>query len=421
MKKPRIVQRSSLIAGLDIGSSKICCFIARQGEEGKIHVIGIGHHLSRGVRGGTIIDMEQAELAISTTIHAAEQMAGETIRSVIVNLSGGHPTSQTMSVEIPMNGREVTDHDVSRVLHQGGQFDGAADRRMIHSIPVGYSIDGAKGIRDPRGMYGERLGVDMHMITAAAGAIRNISNCVARCHLEVQSLVVSPYASGLAALVEDEVDLGVTLIDMGAGTTNIAVFIDGNVVYTDSIPIGGAHVTNDLARGLSTPLAHAERLKTLYGHCRVSPADEREMIQVPQVGEDLHQPANPVPRSLLIGIIQPRIEETFEMVRSRLEQSGFDKIAGRRVVLTGGASQLAGVRELSQLVLDKQVRMGRPMHIDGLADATNGPAFATAAGLLTFGAQTEVEMNDLRKEKTVSFSPPSGVIGRLSHWLKENF
>ena len=421
MKKPRIVPRSSLIASLDIGSSKICCFIARPGDDNKLKVIGIGHHLSRGVRGGTIIDMEQAELAISTTVHAAEQMAGETIRTVIVNLSGGYPSSQTLSIEIPMNGREVTDHDVGRVLHQGGQFDSAADRRLIHSIPVGYSIDGAKGIRDPRGMYGERLGVDMHVITAASGAVRNITNCVARCHLEVQSLVVSPYASGLSALVDDEIDLGVTLIDMGAGTTNLAVFIDGHVVYTDSVPIGGSHVTNDLARGLSTPLAHAERLKTLYGHCRVSPADEREMIQVPQVGEDHHQPTNPVPRSLLIGIIQPRLEETFELVRTRLEQSGFDKVAGRRVVLTGGASQLAGVRELAQLVLDKQVRMGRPLHIDGLADATNGPAFATAAGLLTFAAQTEVEMSEMRKERVTSLQASNGLLGRVSYWLKENF
>jgi cell division protein FtsA len=416
-----MAQRNSLIAALDVGSSKIACFIARIGDDGKPKVTGIGHHLSRGVRAGTIIDMEQAELAISTTINAAEQMAGETIRSVIVNLSGGNPASQTLSVEVPINGREIGDHDVGRVLYQGNQFNSLADRRMIHSIPVGYSIDGAKGIRDPRGMFGERLGVDMHVITAAAGAVRNLTNCVARCHLDVSALVVSPYAAGLAALVEDEIDLGVTVIDMGAGTTSLAVFVDGNVVYTDSVPIGGGHVTNDIARGLSTPLAHAERLKTLYGHCRVSPADEREMIQVPQVGEDDQHLSAPVPRSLLIGIIQPRLEETFELVRSRLEQSGFDKVAGRRVVLTGGANQLAGTRELAQLVLDKQVRMGRPLHIAGLADATNGPAFAAVSGLLTYAAQAEVEAGLLRKGRSAKPTPTTGWLGRFGFWLKENF
>jgi cell division protein FtsA len=267
-------------------------------------------------------------------------------------------------------------------------------------------------------MFGDRLGVDMHVVTAAAGAVRNLTNCVSRCHLEIKALVVSPYASGLATLVEDEMDLGVTVIDMGASTTSIAVFFDGHVVYTDSISIGGAHVTNDIARGLSTPLVHAERMKTLYGNCLATPADEREIIQVPQVGEEEAGITNPIPRSILIGIVQPRIEETFELVRSRLEASGFDKIAGRRVVLTGGASQLGGVRELAALVLDKQVRMGRPIRIHGLADSTNGPAFATAAGLLNYALQAEPETLKTSRSQQ---DPNAGFIGRLGSWLKENF
>jgi cell division protein FtsA len=418
MKKPRIAPRNGLLAAIDIGTSKICCFIARIGDDGRPSVIGIGHHISRGLRGGAIIDMEQAEMAILTTVHAAEQMAGETIQEVVLNLSGGYPASQTIGVEVPISGREVGDHDLQRVLMQGSQINGSHERRLIHSIPVGYSIDGSKGIRDPRGMYGDRLGVDMHVVTAAAGAVKNLTTCVGRCHLNIRALVVSPYASGLASLVDDEMDLGVTVIDMGAGTTTLAVFFDGHAVYTDSVPIGGGHVTNDIARGLSTPLVQAERMKTLYGNCIASPSDEREIIHVPQVGEEDSGLTNQVPKSILVGVIQPRLEETFELVRSRLEASGFDRVAGRRVVLTGGASQLSGVRELAALVLDKQIRMGRPIRIHGLADATGGPAFATAAGLLSYALQSEAEQP---KPGRSSNMPPAGMLGRIGLWLRDNF
>ena len=418
IKKARVAPRNGLIAALDIGTSKMCCFIARVAEDGRPSIAGIGHQISRGVRNGAIIDMEQAELALRTTVHAAEQMAGDTIQEVVINLSGGYPASQTVGVEVPISGREVADHDLHRVLMQGAQVHGPVDRRLIHSIPVSYSIDGSKGIRDPRGMFAEKLGVDMHVVTAAAGAVKNLTTCVARCHLEPRAIVVSPYAAGLASLVDDEMDLGVTVIDMGAGTTSLAVFFDGHVVYTDSVPIGGGPVTNDIASGLSTPLAHAERIKTHYGNSIATPADEREIIHVPQVGEEETGISNQIPRSILIGIVQPRLEETFELVRSRLESSGFDKIAGRRVVLTGGASQLSGVRELAGLVLDKQVRMGRPIRVHGLADATGGPAFATGAGLLTFALEGESQQP---RSARGSEAHGSGFLGRIGSWLKENF
>ena len=210
-------------------------------------------------------------------------------------------------------------------------------------------------------------------------------------HLELEALVVSPYAAGLSCLVEDEVGLGVTVIDMGGGTTTIGVFFDGNLVFADSVPVGGGHVTNDIARGLSTPIAHAERMKTLFGSAISASTDEREMIAVPQIGEEEEGHVNHVPKSLLVGIIAPRIEETFELVRDRLEESGFDKLAGRRVVLTGGACQLHGVRELAALILDKQVRIGRPMRVAGLAEATQGPAFSPTAGLLHFAMSERAE------------------------------
>ena len=416
MKKLSARPRST-VGIIDIGTSKVCCFIARRiGNEP--HIIGIGHQVSRGVRNGVIVDIEAASHAILNAIHAAEQMAGETLGEIVANLSGGFAGSRIYKAEINLNGREVTDSDMRRVLDQGHLMKEPPDREVIHSIPVGFSIDASRGIRDPRGMYGQRLGVNMHVVAASAGAVRNLAHCIGRCHLEIAALVVSPYAAGLACLVEDESDLGVTVIDMGGGTTSIAVFYDGNLVFTDSVPVGGGHVTNDIARGLSTPIAHAERMKTLYGSAIASAADERELITVPQVGEEDESQANHVPRSLLVGIISPRLEETFEMVRDRLDSSGFDKIAGRRVVLTGGACQLPGTRELAALILDKQIRIGRPLRIEGLAEATGGPAFSTSAGLVHFALSERAETP--RRGRALT-EEPGGLFVRVGHWIRENF
>ena len=415
--------KGGIAAALDIGSSKVCCFIARVDDDGQPRVIGIGQQASRGIKGGTIVDMELAEASVLNAVHAAEQMAGTTIDRVVVNLSGGYPASSTVGVEVSLNGHEVGEADLRRALSYGHQTqlqqqDDDQGRQMIHSIPTGYSIDGNRGIRDPRGMFGEQLGVHMHIITASAGAVRNVGTCIQRCHLEPAAFVVSPYASGLACLVEDEMELGVTVIDMGGGTTTIAVFYENNVIFTDVIPVGGNHVTSDIARGLSTPLAHSERMKTLYGHVIAAPTDERELIDVPQVGEEENSESQQIPRSLLVGIIQPRVEETLELVRSRLELSGFDKIAGRRVVLTGGACQLPGTRELASTVLDKQVRIGRPTHVGGLAEATAGPAYATCAGLLNYAVTAEVPMPG---ETSPEPRELGGLMGRLGHWLREHF
>ncbi|WP_044564227.1 cell division protein FtsA [Azospirillum sp. B4] len=415
--KPKRVARGGTIAALDVGSSKVVCFIARVEEPGSIRVVGIGHQVSRGVRAGAIVDMEAAETAIGTAVHAAETMAGEQIREVLVGLSGGQPESQTLTVETGISGSEITDADLRRALAHARNLNVSADAELIHSIPVGYTVDGSSGIRDPRGMVGERLGVRLHVVTAAAGPVRNLNSCVGRCHLGVEGFVMSPFAAGLSCLVEDEMDLGVTLIDMGGGTTSISVFFDGKMVWTDSVPIGGSHVTSDIARGLTTPLAHAERLKTLYGSALPAPSDEREIIDVPQIGEEDRAQAHHVPKSLLVGIIQPRLEEVFEFVRGRLDASGFAKLAGRRVVLTGGASQLPGMRELAQQVLDKQVRLGRPLRIGGLAESVGGPAFSAAAGLLAYAVQQHAEAPALAP---LIEPAGSGWWGRMGNWLRDN-
>ena len=416
-RKPAIRPRGSLITALDIGTTKICCFIARV-EDDRPRVLGIGHQISRGVRNGGVVDLEATGRSVLNAVHAAEEMAGETIERVVANLSGGFSASRIIKAEIGITGREIADAEMRRVLEHGYLMREPGDRQIIHSVPVGFSVDDSRGIRDPRGMLGERLGVNMHVVTASAASVRNHTAAVGRSHLEVEALVVSPYASGLSCLVEDEIGLGVTVIDMGGGTTTIGVFFDGNLIFADYVPVGGMHVTNDIARGLSTGVAHAERMKTLFGSAISASTDEREMIAVPQIGEEEEGHVNHVPRSLLVGIIAPRIEETFELVRNRLEASGFDKVAGRRVVLTGGACQLHGAREFAGLILDKQVRMGRPQRIAGLAEATGGPAFATTAGLLHFALSERAEVSGARRNPQGS---RWGVLGRLGNWLKDNF
>jgi cell division protein FtsA len=419
MAKTKHKHRHGLISGLDIGSTKMCCFIAKANDDGSIRLVGIGHQLSRGIKNGVVVDMEQAESSIRATVEAAEQMAGERVQGVSVNVSGGQPTSNSVTVEVAINGHEIGDQDIRRMLDYARNNGQADDRDLIHLIPVGFTIDGSEGVRDPRGMYGERLAVTVHLVGANASPVRNLASVVQRCHLDLDAKVVSGYASGLACLVEDEMTLGSTCVDMGGGTTTISVFRGGQLIHTAAIQIGGVHVTNDIARGLTTPLVSAERLKTLYGSTLPSASDDREILKVPLIGEDEDGATNQIPRSMLVQIIRPRMEETFEMVRSHLEQTGFDKVAGRRVVLTGGASQLQGVRDLAAMVLDKQVRLGRPIGFDSLPEATAGPAFSACAGLLRYTA-LHVAENPARATRP-SDSPMRGPLGRVGGWLKQNF
>ncbi|WP_425405966.1 cell division protein FtsA [Hwanghaeella sp.] len=406
------------IAALDVGSFKICCFIAEARGPGKVRVTGMSHQASAGIRQGMVVDMDAAQQAISSAVHSAEQMAGSQVHEVVVSLTGGQPRSQVLRREMTIGGGAIKDMDVRRLLHDCRGSATLTDSMLIHAVPVGYSIDGSPLTPDPRGMHGQTLGVRMTVVSAAESAVRNLLTCVARCHLEVRDLVVSPYAAGLAALVEDERDLGTTIVEMGAGTTSLAVFYEGAAIHTDVIPIGGRHVTNDISQGLHTRIDHAERLKTLYGNAIRSSNEDREMIDVVQIGEDPDATPQQVPRSHLNGIIAPRIEETMELVRQRLDKSGVSGLAGQRVVLTGGAAQLPGLRELAGQILDKQVRIGRPLRISGLAEATGGPAFATCAGLLMFAVDDRGEARSAQAQK----APANGsLFGRLGGWFRENF
>ena len=412
--------RNGLIAALDVGSSKVCCFIARADADGNLTVEGIGHQLSRGIKAGTVIDIEAVEESIRAAVDAAERMANETISQVYLNLSNGRPHSDAVRVEVRVGGDQVTENDIRNAVSEATKQFSRPERDIIHAIPVVYSVDGAQGIQDPRGMYGDKLGVDIHIVTTEKGPTKNLRHCLERGHLGIADTIVSPYASGLSCLVEDERDMGVILIDMGGGTTTTAVFMEGGLVYSDVVPIGGQHVTNDISKVLLVSKGDAERLKNLFGSAIRSSSDDNETVTITPVGEHSNDDAQSIPRSMLTGIIQPRVEEIFETVRDHLITSGYDQLAGKRVVLTGGASQLQGVTELAATILNKQVRPGKPRHIKGLAEATVGPAFATCAGLLAYATQGQAHPGMLNAAMLAQ-SEPKSAMARVGRWLKDNF
>jgi cell division protein FtsA len=377
--------RTGLVAVLDIGSSKVICLIGRV-EPGNIKVLGAALRESQGLKLGTVTSLEQVEESIREAVAAAENHADMRIQNVIVSVVCGAPQSSTSRVAMNLEGSLVTDTHLRELLAEGRarcEVDGC---ELIQAAPVSYVVDEARGVRDPSGMFCQRIGVSMHGVAVKPSPLQNLRLAVERSHLNVTAALFAPYASGLSTLTPDEMQLGATVIDMGGGVTSIAVFMEGALVYADVVPLGGNHVTADLARVLAAPVSAAERIKALYGAALGDIETGTDVVAVPQMGEDGDEFAMRVPRSMLTRIIQPRLEEVFTEVQSRLRASGFDVAAGRRAVLTGGASQLAGTRELAQRMLNKQVRLGRPRTFQGLPAASAGPDYATALGLLMAGA-----------------------------------
>ncbi|MBL6456139.1 cell division protein FtsA [Belnapia sp. T6] len=406
--------RSGIFGVLDIGSTKIVCIIARIENDGEPRALGFGWQRARGIKGGNIVDLEEAERAIRAAVGQAEEMADTQLKGAIVNLSCGQPESRQQNIQWPIGGRAITEADLRAIMNEGRRRSVEDGRETVHAFPLGFTVDATPGAEDPRGMICENLAARLHMVDAAQASLLNLGATLLRCDLVVEELVSAPFAGGLATLVEDEKQLGATVIDMGGGTTSLAVFAEGHLLHTAQIPFGGWNVTNDLARGLSTPIAHAERLKTLHGGVLGAPDDEREWLPVPQVGEEEDQIAR-VPRAMIIGIIRPRLEETFEMVKDQLEAAGLSREIGRRVVLTGGASQLVGARELAARVLDRQVRLGRPHPVRGLPETASGPAFAAPLGLLAWGAGEGRPLLDLLP----GLERPTSRFRRLVNWLRD--
>jgi cell division protein FtsA len=427
--KPLPPKRSALVAALDVGTSKIACLIGRlkprqpddvlRHRSHAVDVLGFGHTLARGMKAGGVIDLAAAEAAIRQCADLAERTARMQLDSVIVSISAGRPASELISASIDVPGPSIGERDIARVLTAGSRHSVRQGRAVLHSLPLGYVVDDAAGVRDPRGMLARRFGIDMHVVTTDISVARNLMLTVERCHLDVEAMVASPYVAGLSLLADDEADLGAAVIDMGAGTTTIAVFVGGQFVHADGFALGGRHVTMDLARGLHARVGDAERIKTLYASVLTGGSDERDMIAVPPVDNDEMEAPQFVSRASLVRFIKPRVEEIFEMVRDRLAASPFAAEPRGRVVLTGGASQLTGLSGLAAQVLGRPVRIGRPLGIAGLPEEAKGPAFAAAAGMLVYPQVAHLEHFEPRR--TRHSLTGGGYIARVGRWLRESF
>lgn len=377
--------KPGVYAAVDVGASKTVCFLARteQTLAGlRPRAIGVGHVSTRGVRAGAVVDMEAAADSVRTAVENAERMAGQTVSEVVLSASAGAPSSARISVDMDLASSEVTDRDLRRILAEALHQHHEPDRVLLHALPLSWRVDGHRGVKDPRGMFGDQLGVDLHIVSAASDPILNLAACVERCQLTVTGVAATPYVAGLGVLTPDERELGALVVDMGAHVTSFAVFAEGALQHVDALPLGGAHVTSDIARGLSTPIQAAERIKALYGCALDSPDDDQVMIETPPVAGGDSATMGQQPRALLNAVIRPRLEEIFELMRDRLEAAGADRAAGRSLVLTGGASQLPGAGELAGRVLGKQARVGRPDALSGLGDAVAGPGFSACAGVI---------------------------------------
>src|SRR5262249_12618941 len=386
--KPVSPRRSALVVALDIGTSKIACLIAKlrpnaQGEalrrrSHSIEVLGFSHTISHGIKGGAVVDLAAAEAAVRNAVDLAERSAKVQVDAIVTSISAGRIGSERLAAEVDIQG-SVSDNDIARALSAGHRSSARQGRVLLHALPIGFSLDGTHGVREPRGMLARRFGLDMHLATADLGACRNLMLVIERCHLDVEAMVAGAYASGLSTLADDEADVGAAVIDFGAGTTTLSVFSNGRFVHADGFALGGNHVTMDLARGLSIGVQSAERLKTLHGNVLPGGANDRDLIQLPAVpgeGAPAAVPPRPRPRGTLPQIIGRRVEEILEMLRDRLLPWPLAAEPRGRVILTGGGSLLTGLADLAGRILSRPVALGRPLGIAGLPDGAKGPAFA---------------------------------------------
>lgn len=407
---------NEIIAGLDLGTTKVTAIVAEQTDEG-IDIIGIGSEPSRGLNKGVVVNIEATVRAIRTAIEHAETMAGCEIRSVYAGIAGSHVSGFNKEGVAAISSREVTSQDVERVLEQAKAVPMPGDRQVIHVLPQEYIVDGHSGIREPVGMSGVRLEARAHLVTAASHAVENIIKCAERCDLHVAEVVLEPLASAESVLSSDEKEIGVALVDIGGGTSDLVLYVEGSVVHTRVLPIGGINMTSDVAKGLSTPVAEAERLKIKYGCAMTAMVDEDETVEVPSVGG---RAPRVLPRRVLADLIEPRVEELFEAVRHVIHETGFVDMLAAGVVLTGGTTMLDGIAEMGEQVMGLPVRCAPPTGVGGLVDVVKSPTYATGVGLVKYGAQRLREEHDIA-EIEVDSTPSRGWGGRVGGWLREVF
>jgi len=424
-------KRTALVASLDVGSSKIACMIARlkpsppsealRGRSHAVELIGYSQIQSRGVKAGAVVDLAECEKAVRHAVALAERMAKVRVESVLLSVSGGRLHGQLVEAAADIRGGSVTSDDISRVTSAGMRHATAAGRTVLHALPVGYALDGVKGIRDPRGMVARQFGVDMNVVTSDATVAKNLMLVVERCHLNVEAMAASPYVAGLSVLTDDEFDLGAAVVEMGAGSTTIATYSGGRFVHASGFALGGQHITMDLARGIGACIADAERIKTLYGTVLTGGSDSRELMSVPTAGDDRETPQI-VSRATIANIVRHRAEEIFEMVRDRLADSPFAAEPRAGVVLSGGASQLTGTVELATRILNRQVRIGRPLGFGRLPSEAKGASFSVPSGLLVYPQYAHLEHVEPRRTRQLKTGTDGyGYFGKVGRWLREGF
>lgn len=422
--RDRSAGKSPYIAALDLGSSKIACLIAKRADaaDGTVRVSGAGHQSSKGIKGGAVVDMDALERSIRLAVETAERAADVRISDVVIGVSGPQLSSDFVKADLHIGGREITATHVKEAVNAAIDSFGRPDRQIMHVTPLGFALDGAPGVKDPHGMFANKLTANVLVISGPSAPLKNIAQCVARAHLNPVAIIATPFAAGLSVLVDDEMEQGATVIDLGGGVTSAASFYEGSLIHLDSIPVGGGRASSDLAQGLGTTFAAAERLKTLHGAVTTTEVAAFDQVDAPRLGEDGRLEAAQTSKAELARILRPRFEEIFEIMEMRLSRASAKwRPLPRRIVITGGASQIPGIRDVAEDVFKSPVRLARPHLIKGLGETYETPAFSAAAGLLKWeasggrGAVSDVygRMQDAVKN--------SGFLKRAALWLKENF
>ncbi len=404
----------NLIIGLDIGTSKVVAIVGEVRSDGGIEIIGIGSHPSRGLKKGVVVNIESTVQSIQRAVEEAELMAGCEIHSVYAGIAGSHIRSLNSHGIVAIKDKEVTQGDVERVIDAARAVAIPADQKILHILPQEFIIDEQEGIREPTGMSGVRLEARVHMVTGAVSAAQNIVKCIRRCGLEADDLILEQLASSYSVLSDDEKELGVCLVDIGGGTTDIAVFTGGAIRHTAVIPIAGDQVTNDIAVALRTPTQHAEEIKIKYACALTQLATSDETIEVPSIGE---RPPRRLSRQTLAEVVEPRYEELMTLIQAELRRSGFEDVIAGGVVLTGGSSKMEGVIDLAEEVFHMPVRLGVPHYVSGLSDVVRNPIYSTGVGLLLFGQRNRAQSgHELANEGGLK-----AIWDRMKHWFQGNF